>query len=73
MTVIVKTIKAATQSNFKKLLEYIYADFDRFTVMFLTVSVFMPFYFTIASVCIVSVMIMVNCKKRTKAFSGRFS
>mgnify|MGYP000902494158 FL=1 len=73
MTVIVKTIKAATQSNFKKLLEYIYADFDRFTVMFLTVSVFMPFYFTIASVCIVSVMIMVNCKKRTKAFSAPYT
>lgn len=73
MTIIVSIIQQTTQSNLKKLLEYIYSDFDRFIVLFLTASIFAPYYITITSVCFVSIVIMTNCKKREKAFSAPYT
>ncbi len=48
-------------------------DFDSLLVLLLTVSIFTPFYFSVAVTCGIAVMTMMNCKKRTKAFSSPYS
>ncbi|MBW7573517.1 O-antigen ligase family protein [Caproiciproducens faecalis] len=48
-------------------------DFDSMLVLLLTVSIFAPFYFSVAVTCAIAIMTMMNCKKRTKAFSFPYS
>ena len=48
-------------------------DFDSMLVLLLTVSIFAPFYFSVAVTCGIAIMTMMNCKKRTKAFSSPYS
>lgn len=48
-------------------------DFDSLLVLLLTVSIFTPFYFSVAVTCGIAVMTMMNCKIRTKAFSSPYS
>lgn len=46
---------------------------DELIVLLLTASLFAPFYFSVAAVCIVAVMTMMNYKARVKAFSPPYS
>lgn len=73
MTCIVKALEGTVKSNFTKLLQYIYSDIDRFLVLIFTASIFAPFYITIACACCISVMIMINYKKREKAFRAPYT
>nr|WP_319488518.1 O-antigen ligase family protein [uncultured Caproiciproducens sp.] len=42
-------------------------------VLLLTVSIFAPFYLSVVTTCGIAVMTMMNCKKRTKAFTSPYS
>lgn len=46
---------------------------DELIVLLLTVSIFMPFYFSVALTCAIAAMTMMNCKKRAKAFSAPYT
>ncbi|HEX2985758.1 MAG TPA: O-antigen ligase family protein [Caproiciproducens sp.] len=46
---------------------------DECIVLLITVSLFMPFYFSVASVCAVAIMTMMNYKKRAKAFTPPYT
>lgn len=46
---------------------------DELIALSLVVSIFMPFYFSVAAVCLVAAMTMMNCKVRTRAFSAAYS
>ena len=48
-------------------------NFDSLLVLLLAVSIFAPFYFSVAVTCGIAVMTMMNCKKREKAFSSPYS
>lgn len=46
---------------------------DELIALLLVLSIFMPFYFSVAAVCFVAIMTMINCRIRTKAFSAPYS
>ena len=48
-------------------------DLDRYLVLLLTVSIFLPFYFSVACVISISIMTMINCRKRERAFSAPYT
>ena len=48
-------------------------NFDSMVVLLLTFSIFLPFYASVAVVFGIAVMTMMNCKKRTKAFSSPYA
>ncbi len=49
------------------------SDMDRYLVLLLTVSIFLPFYFSVACVISISIMTMINCRKRERAFSAPYT
>ncbi len=46
---------------------------DELIVLLLTVSLFMPFYVSVATTCLIAGMTMMNCKTREKAFSAPYT
>lgn len=48
-------------------------NLDVLLVLLLAVSIFTPFYLSVAVTCGIAVMTMMNCKKRVKAFSSPYS
>ncbi|HHV31808.1 MAG TPA: O-antigen ligase family protein [Clostridiales bacterium] len=51
-----------------------FAETKEEAILFLlTISLFMPFYFSVASVCLVAVMTMMNYQMRVKAFSAPYT
>lgn len=46
---------------------------DRVVVLVLTLSIFAPFYFSVATVCCIAIMTMINCNKRAKAFRAPYT
>lgn len=46
---------------------------DELIALLLTVSIFMPFYFSVAMTCAIAIMTMMNCKTRAKAFSAPYT
>lgn len=54
--------------RFQRRLESILSDYDQTVVLALALSIFAPFYVSVASVCGIAIMTMINCRKREKAF-----
>lgn len=48
-------------------------DADELIALLLVFSVFMPFYFTVATVCAVAILVMINGRIRAKAFEAPYS
>lgn len=46
---------------------------DELIALLLVLSIFMPFYFTVAAVCSVAIMTMINGRVRAKAFDAPYS
>lgn len=49
------------------------ANTDELIVLLLTVSIFMPFYFSVAATCLVAVRTMMNYQARVKALSAPYT
>lgn len=56
------------KSRFQSKIESVFSNFDQAIVLVLTLSIFAPFYFSVASVCGIAIMTMINCNKRAAAF-----
>lgn len=48
-------------------------DFNTFIALLLTVSVFLPYYISLATIFAIAIMTVINYKKRAKAFSEPYS
>lgn len=61
------------KSRFQRKIESVFTDCDQAVVLALTLSIFAPFYFSVASVCCIAIMTMINCKKRAEAFRAPYT
>lgn len=68
MVVIVQSLRSCI-SVFTAKKELSQADIDRAAVFLFTVSIFLPFYFSLVTVSCIAFMTIVKCRIRTKAFS----
>lgn len=72
MVVIVQTLRSCI-SVFTAKKELSQADIDRAAVFLFTVSIFLPFYFSLVTVSCIAFMTIVKCRIRTKAFSAPYT
>jgi len=49
------------------------ADFNTSLVLLLTVSIFLPFYISVAVICLIAIMTLINHEKRAEAFKEPYS
>lgn len=72
MVIIVQTLRSCL-SVFTGRKELTQADINRTAVFLFTVSIFLPFYFSLVTVSCIAFMTMVKCRIRTKAFSAPYT
>lgn len=72
MVFIVQTLRSCL-SVFTGKKELSQADIDRTAVFLFTVSIFLPFYFSLVTVSCIAFMTIVKCNIRTKAFSAPYT
>ena len=59
--------------SFKKQIRSLAGDFDHMIILALTVSLFLPFYFSMAVIAFVAIVVMVRHDKRAKAFRSPYT
>lgn len=72
MVFIVQTLRSCV-AVFTGKKERSQADIDRTAVFLFTVSIFLPFYFSLVTVSCIAFMTMVLCRTRTEAFRAPFT
>lgn len=73
LTVIIQAAKENIKLDFLRKIQRVDADFDRFLILGLTVSIFAPFYISMAYIIGVALMTMINFKKRVRAFEAPYT
>jgi O-antigen ligase len=69
----IEAVKQAVHGSLTQAVKKVQLDMDRYLVLLLTVSIFLPFYFSVACVISISIMTMINCRKRDRAFSAPYT